>query len=493
MQAASAELHAGDDEIAEIAAQYLYDPWGYALAMYPWGQAGTPYEKWPDGPDVWQSTVLRDIGAHMYAVATHRAPEPTTQIAVRSGHGIGKSWLIQTLVQWFLSTRVTPQVVVTAGTKTQLETKLWRELNKNYRYTLNAHWFDWQATSFSLKGEGKQWAANAIPWSRDNAAAFQGTHEQDVLIVYDEASAIADEIWEASEGAFTTRGGLWIAFGNPTSETGRFSECFGRFKHRWLTYTIDARNAKAADHAKLQEWVDDYGEDSDFVRVRVRGLPPKSSETGLISASLVQQAVDRDIEEDFIPDTIPRVCGIDVAYGGTARTALVFRRGPIVTARDIIRFSESNHMHLADRIATLLSTERPDAAFIDAHGAGKGVYDRLIQLGYTNVIPCYAGDRSAVIEKLLYYNPRAEWWSRLARWLTESKIPPDNDLRDELVAQPVHYDTARRLQLMSKEDMRELNLPSPDTGDALALTFAQSVAPVRMPGFSGQKGLPEVV
>lgn len=484
-----------DEELAEFVSQFMYDPWGYALAMFPWGQPGTPYANWPDGPDVWQATVLRDIGAHMYAVDTGRTPAATTQIAVRSGHGVGKSWLIQLIIQWFLSTRANPAAVVTAGTKTQLETKLWRELNKNYTHALNAHWFDWQATSFSLKGEGKLWAANAIPWSRDNAAAFQGTHEQDVLGIFDEASAIDNAIWEAFEGAFTTRGGLWLAFGNPTLETGRFAECFGRFKHRWLTYTIDARTAKAADHAKLQEWVDDYGEDSDFVRVRVRGLPPKSSETGLISASLVAESVERDILEEFVPPTVPRVCGIDVAYGGASRTAMVFRRGPIVReGKDILRFSEPNHMHLAEKIAAILSRERPDAAFIDAHGAGKGVYDRLIQLGYTFVIPCYAGDRSAVQEKLIYYNPRAEWWGRMARWLTESKIPPDGDLRDELVAQPVHYDTGRRLQLMSKEDMRELGLPSPDTADALALTFAQSVAPVRIPGFSGQQGgLPEVV
>lgn len=490
----AAQLQPGDEDLIEAVQQYRFDPWGYALAMYPWGQPGTPYANWPDGPDTWQSTVLRDIGTHMYAVEMGRTPAPTTQVAVRSGHGVGKSFLVQLILQWFLATRANPQAVVTAGTKTQLETKLWRELNKNYVHALNGHWFEWQATSFSLKGEGKLWAANAIPWSRDNAAAFQGTHEQDVLGIFDEASSIHDEIWEAFEGAFTTRGGLWLAFGNPTDGAGRFAECFGKFKHRWLTYTVDARTAKAADKSKLQEWVDDYGEDSDFVRVRVRGLPPKSSDTGLISASLVADAVGRDIVEDFIPTTLPRVCGIDVAHGGASRTALVFRRGPLVRPEDIIRFSESNHMMLADKIAAILSRRRPDAAFIDAHGAGKGIYDRLVQLGYSNVIPCYAGDRSAVLEKLVYYNPRAEWWGRMAMWLAESKIPDDNDLREELVAQPLAKDQSLRRKLMSKDDMREIGLPSPDTADALALTFAQNVAPVRVPGVgSAAGGLPDVV
>lgn len=492
---AAEALQATDDDIKLIEAisECMYDPWRYALTMYPWGRSGTPYANWPDGPDLWQATVLRDIGAHMLAVATGQTPDRTTQVAVRSGHGIGKSWLIQLIIQWFLSTRSNPQIVVTAGTKTQLETKLWRELNKNYTHALNGHWFEWSATSFRLKGEGHLWAANAIPWSRDNPAAFQGTHEQDVLFVYDEASAIHDDIWQASEGAFTTPGGLWIAFGNPTVETGRFADCFTRFRHRWLTYTIDSRTTKAADHAKLNEWVDDYGEDSDFVRVRVRGLPPKTSATGLISASLVQESIDRDIQEEFIPMTVPRVCGIDVAHGGDSRTVLTFRRGPLVRKEDIYKFSEANNMVLADKIAMILAKERPDVAFIDAHGAGKGVYDRLIQLRYTNVVPAYSGDRSVVVERLNYYNPRAEWWGTMAQWLTESKIPPDDDLRQELVAQPVSRDAGNRLKLMSKEDMRKIGLPSPDSADSLALTFAQSVAPRNMPGTSRSEGLPAVI
>jgi hypothetical protein len=392
-----------------------------------------------------------------------------------------------------LATRTRPQIVVTAGTDTQLRTKLWRELNKTYQLALNKEWFDWRATSFGIKGEDVMWRANAIPWSRNNPSAFQGTHEADVLMVYDEGSAIEDAIWDASEGAFTTRGGLWLAFGNPTAEVGRFADCFGRFKHRWTTYTVDSRTAKAADHAKMKAWVEDYGEDSDFVRVRVRGLPPKSSATGLISASLVAEAVARDIDEHFIPQTIPRVCGIDIGGGGAGKTVLVFRRGPIIRPQDIYKFSESNHMVVAEKIAVILAKERPDAAFLDAHGIGKGVYDRLIQLGYHYIVPCYGGDRSMVQERLVYYNPRAEWWGRMARWLTESKIPPDPDLRDELVAQPIDYDMQNRIKLMAKQDMREIGLPSPDVADAAALSFSQTVAPVAVSGYSERNPLPDVV
>src|SRR5207342_2270793 len=129
----------------------------------------------------------------------------------------------------------------------------------------------------------------AVPWRADRPEAFAGTHEQHVLILMDEASAIADLIWETTEGAMTTPGALWLAFGNPTRSSGRFKECFagGRFAHRWQTTQVDSRTAKMADQAQIEQWLTDYGEDSDFVRVRVKGLFPR-------------QAVGQFIGEDLI-------------------------------------------------------------------------------------------------------------------------------------------------------------------------------------------------
>ena len=44
--------------------------------------------------------------------------------------------------------------------------------------------------------------------------------------IFDEASAISDKIWEILEGALTDDGTeiIWLAFGNPTRNSGRFRE-----------------------------------------------------------------------------------------------------------------------------------------------------------------------------------------------------------------------------------------------------------------------------
>ena len=45
----------------------------------------------------------------------------------------------------------------------------------------------------------------------------------------------------------TTSGARWVAFGNPTRNTGAFRECFGKFRHRWVCRQIDSRTAKMVD------------------------------------------------------------------------------------------------------------------------------------------------------------------------------------------------------------------------------------------------------
>ena len=83
-------------------------------------------------------------------------------------------------------------------------------------------------------------------------------------------------MWEVAEGALTDENTeiCWLCFGNPTLPTGRFRECFGRLKHRRNTLQVDSRTVEGTNKAQLKQSIDDYGEDSDFVRVRVRGELP---------------------------------------------------------------------------------------------------------------------------------------------------------------------------------------------------------------------------
>ena len=127
-----------------------------------------------------------------------------------------------------MSTRPHLSGVVTANTMSQLSTKTWRELALWYKRLINRHWFKWSATKFWHVEHPETWAVHATPNSEHNSEAFAGLHAKYVLMIFDEASAIPDKIWEVAEGALTDSDTeiIWLAFGNPTRSTGRFRECF---------------------------------------------------------------------------------------------------------------------------------------------------------------------------------------------------------------------------------------------------------------------------
>jgi hypothetical protein len=486
---AASPKDASPDRLAEAVSSFANDPYGFVLFTFPWGQAGTPLAK-EDGPDVWQTKVLQLLGLALRREGFFaKVLMSAVRLAVASGHGIGKTALVAWIILWFISTRPNPQIVVTANTGTQLKTKTWRELAKWHRLALNKDWFAWTATQFKLKARPDLWFATAIPWSEHNATAFAGTHESHVLIIFDEASEIADVIWETAEGALSTGAlddntTIWLAFGNPTKNTGRFRQCWTKFRKRWITMQVDSREAKKTDKNWIKELIEDWGLDSDFVRVRIRGLFPRVGPKQLIGNDIVEAAQKRQIKDNTIPASIPKIMGVDVARQGNNQTVIVRRRGRKLMP-NITRLRIADLMQVASRVAHEINEWQPDIVFIDATGMGAGVFDRLVQLGYTNVVAVFSGDQKSVGQPEIYYNLRIEMWARMKEWLKTADIPEnDNELYEDLIGPEYLFDIKQRMRLERKEDMEKRGIPSPDTGDALANTFAFPV-PVK-PGQEGE-------
>lgn len=457
---------------AAFVAQFREDPLGWVLAVYPWGVKGTQLENREIDP--WQAIILDEIGQQL------RAGVPLVRIACAAAHGIGKTAVEVWLIHWFESCYGRSMCKVTAGTLPQLMTTTWRELEKWRTLALN-HWqFEWTQTRYICKWKPNTWYAAAIAWSENNPAAFAGTHEDMVMMVFDEASTIATSIWEVAEGAFTTKG-IWLAFGNPTESEGRFFELFGRFKHRWTTLQVDGRDSKnTANKALYEEWIADYGYDSDFVRVRVRGLFPIHGSVSFISPHSTADAIARweKFDPRTIPASIPLLMGVDVARQGKDWTSIVFRKGRYVH-KEIHRWQIADTMVIASKVAELARAYKPDIMFVDETGGyGAAVIDRLRQLN----VPCIAVQFGArADEEKQYANKRAEMWARMKEWMQrEGMIPPEDKLREGIITPGYgHEKKTERLLLESKDSIRARGASSPDDADALAMTFAHRV-PVKM-------------
>jgi len=453
------------NEIVKDIAGFYHNPLGFVQYAFLWGEGDLEGHT---GPDIWQQDLLNEMGEW-----SRTGDQASLQEAIASGHGIGKGAVTAWIILWAMSTRKNLNGVVTANTKQQLETKTWRELALWHKRSVNKDWFEWTATKFYHVADPETWYVSAVPWSEKNSEAFAGLHAEDVLIIYDEASAIPDSIWEVSEGAMTTPGAMWLAFGNPTRNTGRFRECFGKFKHRWQRRQIDSRDCKMTDKRKLNQWVEDYGEDSDFVKVRVKGTFPSASSMQFISGDLVDAAVEREAK-CYLEE--PLIIGCDVARFGDDQSVVSFRRGRDARTIEWAKYRGLDTMQLASRVAEFVRQHQADAVFVDGGGVGGGVVDRLRDLR-VDVIEVNFGCKA---EDARYNNKRAEMWGNMREWLDRGAIPTDRELTDDLIGLEYSFTPTNKIQLEKKEDMKKRGLSSPDIADALALTFAYPVAPKGM-------------
>lgn len=440
----------------------VYDPLGFVRFAYDWGKGQLLGE---DGPDENQEKILRDIGR------LHRGDKPV-YIAVKSGNEVGKTALIAWIIHWFMSTHPFPQIVATANTRTQLETKTWRELAKWHGLSTDDHrdWFEWTATKFYHVDHPETWFASAIPWRKEKAQAFAGTHEKWGLMVFDESSTIDDVIWEEAEQA-QGKGWIWLCVGNPSELTGRFAECFRKFRHLWHTYTIDSRTAKKADASRIKQLIETWGEDSDYVRVHVKGEFPTASMSQFIPFDLVEEARARKLViESF--NQMPIVIGVDPARFGDDQTVIYVRQG--AATLEIRKYRSIDTMQVVGYVTELDAEYKSQSIFVDEVGLGAGVVDRLRQLGYRKTVGVNSGNKA--IQESQYHNTRAEMWGAMREWLRNGSIPEDDqELADDLIGPEYGFDAKNRLQLERKEDMKSRGLASPDTADALALTFALPV------------------
>ena len=171
---------------------------------------------------------------------------------------------------------------------------------------------------------------------------------------------------------------------------------------------------------------------------------------------------------------------MDVARFGSDATVFMRRRGLAAFAPVVLRGLDN--MAVADRLAVFMDEHRPDAVFIDA-GGGAGVIDRLRRLG-RDVIEAPFGARA--LNDARFVNRRAEMWRAVRDWLTAGGgLPDDTVLKADLSTPRYEFDAAGRLKLESKDEIKARLGRSPDTADALALTF---YAPVPLRG-AARKGV----
>lgn len=485
---AAAEQISPDILLASAVGEYFFDPLGFVKFAYPWKKPGSLLADW-DGPDKWQAEVLSEIGATTKA-RNFDGFHPVLPIreAVASGHGIGKSALVAWLVDWIMSTRPFCQGTVTANTYQQLSTKTWARVRYWTKLCITRHWFTLNEKKMYRIGYSDSWYCAPQTCDKDNSEAFAGQHAANSTSFYinDEASGIPEETWVVQEGGLTDGEPMQFAFGNPTRSDGKFYRlCFGAERGTWSHRSIDSRNCKMANQLLIAQWQELYGEDSDFFRVRVRGLPPAASGAQFIDMKRIWQAQKN---EPVTMKSDPLIVGVDMAWGGEDDNVIYFRRGndartipPIRIKGEFTREPDVMVGRLSEVLATTYGDRKPDRMFVDSAGIAGPVVYKLNQLGFKNVQEINFGADSPDVK---YGNMRAYMWGKLKDWLLVGCIPGDHtpsvncdhcQMEADLAGPGSYPNKKMQVMLEDKESMKKRGVDSPDDGDALALTFARPV------------------
>jgi hypothetical protein len=462
-----------DIALAEDLKQFYADPLGFVMWAYPWGQPG-PLEK-HDGPDQWQKDVLNDIGRQVRERNFDGVtPVSPIRIVIVSGHGVGKTTLFAWLTHWILSTRPRCRGTVTANTFSQLSTKTWAAIQTWALRLINRHWFVITSTSIYYRDMKQSWAFSTQSCGEENSEAFAGQHAADSTSAYlfDEASAVPDKIFEVSEGGLSDGEPMIIVAGNPTRSTGKFHRItFGSERDRWTRFSVDSRTSKFANKELIKQWAEDYGEDSDFFRVRVRGECPRAGTTQLISQDVV--AACRKFKATGY-ETLPKILSCDPARFGDDRSVIGMRQGRKFEV--LAKYRGIDLVQLTERFVQFINSKHPDGWVIDGDGLGAGVVDMLRAWNHGTKLHEYHGG-GRPIDVNAHFNRRAECWCKMRDWLIAgAEIPDDPEIEIDLCGTQYGFSSKSAIQLEKKEDLKARGLASPDIGDTLAMTFAFNIA-----------------
>jgi phage terminase large subunit len=393
------------------------------------------------------------------------------RVAIRSGHGIGKTAFLSWLILWWVLTRSPSRIACTANTASQLSDILWAEVAKWHRRMPDGLKELIEVTSAKVELTGQDSFAVARTARRETPEALQGFHSQNMLFLVDEASGVDDIIFEVGEGAMSTEGAKTVMTGNPTRTSGYFYEAFNKMKDSFFTMKVASQDSTQVGPKFIDDMIKKYGEDSNIFRVRVLGEWPEADDDVVIPLHLLQSAATRD---QVAADTTPVVWGLDVARFGTDKSALCKRKGNVVT-EPIKSWRNKDLMEMCGIILNEYETttwsDRPVEILIDSIGLGAGVVDRLTELDLP-VRGINVAESASMGER--YGRLRDELWFLGKEWFEtrECAIPEQDELIDDLSKPRFTFLSNGKLKVEGKDEMKRRGLNSPDLADAFCLTFA---------------------
>lgn len=397
-------------------------------------------------PYGWQERVLWDV-------AIGEKP-----VALRAANGSGKTQNVAlTILLWHAAAFANSQAVTTAGVYRQVKEQLWGNLGR-YQNKLGRGWTI-NATDFTAPNDSK-----AIGFSTDDPGKFEGWHNKNLLMIFDEAKSIPDSIFAAAERCQPNRVLLMSSAG--TTE-GEFASAFTTRRSFYSQHTVTAYDCPHLSDTWINTMIEKWGRNHPLIRSMIFSEFVDAGGSIYVVGRL---AWTENLDMPPTPRRGMRTAFIDWAAGGD-ENAIAIVDGNILLP--LITWRESDTMAAANRAAIELIKHQvpPNRIYADDGGLGKPINDAMCRGGFF-INRVLNNARPTMPDH--YANLGAELWYNAAR-LIESRsfvLPPDEILMEQATSRKMVFTAAGKLALERKEDMRARGLTSPDRADAALSAIA---------------------
>ena len=399
--------------------------------------------------------------------------------AVKAGHSVSKSYTLARLALWFLYTRYPSTVITTAPSNPQVEEILWREIRNahaNAKVPLGGNVTN---TKIEL---AEKWFAYGFATKPDTVTQqvtrFQGFHNDNVLVIFDEAAGILKQIWEAKDSLISTPRHKFVAIGNPTTARGDFPDCFKEAKFSKITISVkDTPNYKLGKEIipglsgrEFEETIaTKYGVESNIYKARITGEIPDEDVDSLIPLTWIEKAEERE-EVDYNFRFVKKFVTWDVADGGD--DAHIIKAWNNTTETECVELRGKKVEEAEPYVWRLLRKIQGNCIIVDADGIGRVAVSLLDQScdRETTIIP-FEGSSKEVNEPNNFMNRRheAHWKMREMFEKGNISISKDPEQREELASIKMVDHTKGYIAIERKQDLKDRLGRSPDKADAIMM------------------------
>lgn len=403
--------------------------------------------------------------------------------AVKAGHSVSKSYSASRIALWFLYNFYPSTVITTAPSHTQVEDILWREIRSAHASARVPLGGKVNKTQIEL---GEKWFAYGFATKSDTvtqeATRFQGFHNDNILIIFDEAAGIESVIWRAKDALLTAGNCKFLAIGNPTVSKGDFVDCFKDKTYNKITISVlDTPNyiegKEIIPGVSGRDYENDtrtkYGADSNYYKARVLGEIPDDDVDSLIPLAWIERAERRAPYDKY--RFTKRFLTVDVADGGDDWT--VIKAWDNKTEIDSLVLRQKKVEECEPFVWRMVRKHGCNAVIVDADGIGRvmiGLLNATKDKDFT-VIP-FEGSSTLVRDPAMFRHRRSEGHWAMRNDFNDNiiSISKDDEQREELSS--IKLDdkyTKGFIKIEAKEEIKKRIGRSPNLSDAIMMMSAE--------------------